>query len=406
MTTYYLDGTNGLDSNDGLTVGGAKQTLAGATGLLAAGDRLEIRTGSYAGGENAWNPLGAGTDFSSGAITIIPYQSEVVTITAPAADHAVNLKETQHHIIFDGLHITASSGVYGVKMHYNGGDPPSVSAHHIRVQNCEIYNCYASGVGMDRSPTADSFQGGYNEFINCNIHNNGQSGFDHGLYISTPNNLVENCTISGNAGYGVQIDADDAVNNNNIVRNNLFFASADSGAGVVLSAGSGHLIYNNVFYGTGGGIFCDKAGSVFNNTFDVAGYVIYYYGAGSEVMAIQNNLTITSNFYCIYIESGSGVHTIQNNLTNGATIQGIKDTPGNSTISGNIDSAGYAFVNRAGRNYHILTSSTAKDAGLDLSAQGFSTDRDGISRPRGPAWDIGAYEFMETTAIRLAYSLG
>jgi len=46
-------------------------------------------------------------------------------------------------------------------------------------------------------------------------------------------------------------------------------------------------------------------------------------------------------------------------------------------------------------NFKLQIGSDAIDAGTDLSFTGFSTDKDGISRPQGVAWDIGAYEYVE-----------
>ena len=45
---------------------------------------------------------------------------------------------------------------------------------------------------------------------------------------------------------------------------------------------------------------------------------------------------------------------------------------------------------------HLITSSTAKNAGVSLAGLGIAvlnSDLDGLSRPQGSAWDIGAYEF-------------
>ncbi len=51
----------------------------------------------------------------------------------------------------------------------------------------------------------------------------------------------------------------------------------------------------------------------------------------------------------------------------------------------------------SGGNYSLLLDSVAINNGLDLSSTGFSDDYDGISRPKGLAWDIGAYEYVSAT---------
>jgi hypothetical protein len=53
------------------------------------------------------------------------------------------------------------------------------------------------------------------------------------------------------------------------------------------------------------------------------------------------------------------------------------------------------FVNPGMQNYAIKIDSPAKDAGIALN--GFSEDIMGVSRPQGPAWDIGAYEYRTST---------
>jgi hypothetical protein len=51
-----------------------------------------------------------------------------------------------------------------------------------------------------------------------------------------------------------------------------------------------------------------------------------------------------------------------------------------------------AFVNVSAHDYRPTTQSPAVDAGMAL--QEVSTDRLGISRPQGRAYDAGAYELM------------
>ena len=64
-----------------------------------------------------------------------------------------------------------------------------------------------------------------------------------------------------------------------------------------------------------------------------------------------------------------------------------------------------AFMNYAyhssSNNFHLSTSDTAtKDHGVPLDAY-FAIDKDGIRRPQGSGWDIGAYEFISTNLYQV-----
>lgn len=51
---------------------------------------------------------------------------------------------------------------------------------------------------------------------------------------------------------------------------------------------------------------------------------------------------------------------------------------------------GIQFVNEVARNYHLKPTSPCKDRGVTIPT--ITTDKDGITRPQGGAYDIGAYE--------------
>ena len=52
------------------------------------------------------------------------------------------------------------------------------------------------------------------------------------------------------------------------------------------------------------------------------------------------------------------------------------------------------FVDYANGDFHLQSSSPAKDKGVAISGWSNPTDKDGVSRPQGSAWDIGAYEYV------------
>jgi hypothetical protein len=55
------------------------------------------------------------------------------------------------------------------------------------------------------------------------------------------------------------------------------------------------------------------------------------------------------------------------------------------------------FVDAPGADYHLAAGSPAIDQGLTLS--GFDYDKDGVMRPQGSAWDIGAYEYCDGPCV-------
>jgi hypothetical protein len=58
------------------------------------------------------------------------------------------------------------------------------------------------------------------------------------------------------------------------------------------------------------------------------------------------------------------------------------------------------FVSLITGNYRLRPGSPGINAGATLS--GFNQDRNGVVRPQGSAWDIGAYEFSNANATKPA----
>jgi hypothetical protein len=62
----------------------------------------------------------------------------------------------------------------------------------------------------------------------------------------------------------------------------------------------------------------------------------------------------------------------------------------------NLGAKAQTFVNMAGHDYHLRSGSGAIDAGVALDAP---TDRDGIPRPAGRQFDVGAYEYCPACTV-------
>jgi len=97
-----------------------------------------------------------------------------------------------------------------------------------------------------------------------------------------------------------------------------------------------------------------------------------------------------------FINFGSGSNTsgvqVKNNITYSGEIS-VGLTSG-VTFSDNHDNTDAKLINPSFRDFHLQSSSPAINAGLAFSE--VTTDYDGVSRPQGSAYDIGAYEYTGT----------
>jgi parallel beta helix pectate lyase-like protein len=209
--TFYV-ATNGNDYGPGTESQPFRNIAKGIT-VLRPGDTLFIRGGAYAESINSnWIRIPNGNSWSS-AVTVAGYPGETVVIRPGSAGEVIGLAHSYiQYIVFDNLIVDASNVKFGISL-TNG-------AHHIKFQNSEVRNSRLSGILLTNSA-------GHNQFTNIKVHDNGASNYDHGIYISTSNNLVDRCEVYNNSGYGIHIyngAGGERPNNNtlerNVVRNN------------------------------------------------------------------------------------------------------------------------------------------------------------------------------------------
>jgi hypothetical protein len=163
-------------------------------------------------------------------------------------------------------------------------------------------------------------------------------------------------------------------------------------------------IYNNIFgsntVNTTNGVICvGPVGStslnayIYNNTFYKTGAVttpivnttnyghailvnnIFYAGSGQTFIYNDSGTTATSTNDLYYSEASYSIPSFATNYKSGE--------PG--------------FVNKGGGNFHLSSSSIAIDAGSSAVNSLVTTDYDGISRPQGSGYDIGAFEYNTGT---------
>jgi hypothetical protein len=155
------------------------------------------------------------------------------------------------YVDFSNIVFDATGNGYGEAIWFGNG------TSYCRVMDSEVKNSEGQGilvphVGCD-----------YNEFLRLSVHHNGAHSLnntpqDHGLYIAGRYNIVDECDVFSNYGYGAQIyngypgeRAD-----GNIIRNSKAHHNGTGGnaAGIAASSGSNNQILNNQVYSNPRGI--------------------------------------------------------------------------------------------------------------------------------------------------------
>ena len=367
--TYYIDPVNGNDANPG-TQSQPFRTLGQGVSVLTPGDTLYVRAGTYNGVTD--NAIPGGTSWSA-PVTVAAYPGEQPVLVPKSSGGFVLSFYNNQYIVIDGFMVDATGGYDGMRI--------GASSHHIRIQNSEIKNAPQQGILIG---------GDDNEFLNLKLHDNGQIcegeglGLCHGIYIQTKRNLLERSEIYDNWGWGVHLYNTPGGADNNVVRNNKIYNNGRSGRGpgMILSEGDGNIAYNNILWGNRkGGIQIDFGVTnpqAYNNTVyandDGSGVGGIYIGQYSSGAIIRNNIVYNNLGFGQITNDGSGT-TIESNLT-----------------------ADPQLVNPAAGDFHLQSSSPAIDVGLTLLE--VPTDIDGVSRPQGSGYDIGAYEFKVGGTLR------
>jgi parallel beta-helix repeat protein len=262
----------------------------------------------------------------------------------------------------------SENAITGNQAYYGGGmclfDSPTTLSSNTLTGNQAYY-----GGGMNSWDSAATISG---NTLTANRARNDGGGM---CLFDSPATLSGNTITSNTAehdGGGLCLSGSDATLINTIVANNQ---ANNAGSGLYARGSSSRLLHTTIARNTGG----DGSG-------------IYVTGTWPAGTVALTNTILVSHTVGITV-------TVGNTATLEATLWGSEpwanqdDWGGKGNIFiGTVNVRGEpAFVNPAGRDYHIGAGSMAIDAGVDADV---TMDIDGNPRPIGPGFDIGADEYV------------
>ncbi len=270
------------------------------------------------------------------------------------------------------------------------------------------------------SPTQLSFYGNVVHDAAGNVATSAVTKYYHGVYWASSHiDMGWNVIRDGKTCRGIQFHDTGGVNefdlhvHDNVIHDTvcdgLNFATVDPSQGTVEA-------YNNVIYNVGlgpdpsdgasdyAGIYVageTDSGPAGSGAVQVYGNTLYNCGAWSSstdsggvnngggnpalTMNLVDNLIVATSATELYVakDSASGLVTGDHNLLSGG---GAVPSFLSASVTGDPK-----LVNPASADFHLGAGSAAIGAGVMIPA---TTDFDGNARPRGSAWDIGAYAFV------------
>jgi len=389
ITSDYYVAKTGSDSNtcvQARSTSTPKLTITAGIGCLSSGNKLLVRAGTYA--EHLFDIIPSGA--SSAAMTrIAAYPGETVWLTPSSGNWAIHFGNDDtpgapaintQYIEIDGININGVN-LDGSAVVLDDRGTGGIT-QHVRFQNLEVHGRDSVADGG----SANILVAGHdNEFINLTVHG---IGGPYGFYVHGTSNIIDGCDIYATSAAGIQIYYGAAgpyiAPTANIVRNTRihdittsnFFAMPSTNHWGILVSGDNNQIYNNVI---------DH--NVYTYTQSNGGIYVYT-GSGSR---IYNNTIANNSFDGIRIAAGvSGTYVVNNISYQNHALTDFVDGGSTTNPANNLLGVNPLFVNAGTGDYRVNAGSPAIDSGIaNIYA---TTDKNGVTRPQGGAYDRGAYE--------------
>ncbi|MCX6081292.1 MAG: DUF1565 domain-containing protein [Chloroflexi bacterium] len=180
---------------------------------------------------------------------------------------------------------------------------------------------------------------------------------------------------------------------NNIIQQNIIVTEAAWGWGYggLVNWGAGGLkIINNTIYAanSAGNAAINFQSPAAESNQTIIQNNILYNGNGPAICALSYDSFIQDNHNLLYRNNSDTVYGLGINCQGSLSLADYNKTTGKGEHSILADPQ---FINPAEDDFHLNMTSPAIDAGAD---QDINTDIDGINRPQGRGFDIGAYELV------------
>ncbi|OQP56798.1 hypothetical protein A3860_09435 [Niastella vici] len=302
VKTYYVDGTSGNDSNDGLSLATAWKTIQKSFNTAVAGGLVLIKGGTY-------------------------YEQLTVKVSGTAGSPVTFTNYNGEQVIIDG---SKNSGTTIVTI----ADKSNLVFSNLTIQNMTKNN--ATGVLLSASKSGAASNITFRNVVFKNIKwtssasttpNSSQNaqpfiafGYGTAQANAITNLVIDSCEFTGNiTGYSESLSLDGNIDGFTIT-NNKVHDNSNIGIAAIGHYGTssnstldqsrnglirGNICYNNkAGYATSGGIYVDGGGNI-----KIDQNITYQNGYGIEIGNEENgtasNITVTNNV--IYLNEVAGI---------------------------------------------------------------------------------------------------